>query len=93
MSSVDWDRFDLAPLADEIRGSRSGPDGERTIWALEQVLGTARIDERLLEYLLTATVCLLARIEGCSPRTVLEMFFRRSVPDETWNDRFRPLLG
>lgn len=92
MESVDWDRFELDPLAEEIRASRGGPDGERTIWALEQALHAARVDQQLLEYLLSATVCLLARAEGCSPRTVLETFFRRSVPDETWRERFLPLF-
>jgi hypothetical protein len=90
---MDWDRFDLEPLAEQIRLSRDGPDGERTIWALEQALDAARIDEQLLEYLLTASVCLLARVADCSPRTVLEEFFRRSVPDEVWRERFLPLLG
>jgi hypothetical protein len=92
MTTIDWDEFDLEPLCAEIRAGGGGPDAERTIWAFEQALQAARVDETLLEHLLTATVCLVARAQGCSPRTVLESFFRRSVPDETWRERFLPLL-
>ena len=92
MATIDWHQFDLEPLVEEIRAHRDGPDGERTIWALEQALGAARVDEQLLEYLVTASVCLLARVADCSPRTVLELFFRRSVPDEVWRERFLPLF-
>jgi hypothetical protein len=39
-----------------------------------------------------ATVCLLARSEGSTPRTVLETFFRRSVSDEEWRGRYAGLF-
>ena len=93
MDTLDWHGFDLEPLAAEIRADTAAPDGERTIWAFEHALLAARVDEQLLEYLLTASVCLLARVQGCSPRTVLETFFRRSVPDEVWRERFLPLFS
>jgi hypothetical protein len=90
--TIDWDSFDLEPLAADIRASTVGPDAERTIWAFEHALQAARVDSMLLENLLTAAVCLLARADECSPRTVLETFFRRAVPDEIWRERFLPLL-
>jgi len=92
MTVVDWDSFDLAPLAEEIRRTRSGPDAERTVWAFEQALSAAQVDEVLLEHLLTAALCLVARAAACSPRDVLELYFRRSIPDEVWRERYLPLL-
>jgi len=92
MTAVDWDTFDLEPLADEIRATRSAPDAERTLWAFEQALAAARVDEVLLEHLLTACLCLVARAADRSPRDVLELYFRRSVPDEVWRERYLPLL-
>ena len=82
MASVDWDRFDISELLEELRGSESGPEAERMIWSFEQTLQIARIDEGLLDYMLAAIVCFLARLHDCSPRTVLETFFRRSVSEE-----------
>ncbi|MGH8875338.1 MAG: hypothetical protein ACRDVM_08845 [Acidimicrobiia bacterium] len=93
MKTIDWDRFDMSPLLAELREGVGGPDGEKAIWAFEQALRTARIDRDLLDYLLVAAVCLIARAEDVSPRDVLEAFFRRSVPDEEWRRRYRPLLA
>ena len=31
--------------------------------------------------------------EDCSPRDVLEAFFRRSIPDEEWRGRYLPLFS
>jgi hypothetical protein len=62
------------------------------VWAFEQAVRAARIDEGLLDYLLAATVCLLARVNHCSPRHVLELFFRRSIGDEEWRQRYLPLF-
>jgi hypothetical protein len=93
VSAVDWDSFDLDALARAVRASGGGPDAERMIWAFEEGLRVARLDPELLSYLLAATTCLLARLEGCSPRDVLEVFFRRSIPDEEWRDRYLPLFG
>jgi hypothetical protein len=92
MAMVDWHAFDAEHLADEIRAATGAVDGEKTVWAFEQALKAARVDEGLLEYVLVATVCLLARAWDCSPRTVLEAFFRRAVPDELWRDRYLPLF-
>jgi hypothetical protein len=93
MSAVDWDSFDLDALARAVRASGRGPDAERMIWAFEESLRVARLDPELLSYLLAATTCLLARLDGCSPRDVLEAFFRRSIPDREWRDRYLPLFG
>ena len=93
MAAVDWDDFDLDVLARALRASRSGPDAERMIWAFEEALRVGRLDPELLSYLLAATTCLLARLDDCSPRDVLEAFFRRSIPDEEWRERYLPLFG
>jgi len=47
----------------------------------------------LLPYLLAALTCLVARLDDCTPRDVLEAFFRRSIPDEEWRGRYLPLFG
>jgi hypothetical protein len=52
----------------------------------------ARIDEELLSYLLAALTCLLARLDDVTPRDVLEAFFRRSISDQEWRDRYLPLF-
>jgi hypothetical protein len=93
MSAVDWESFDLDGLAAVIRSTDDGPDAERTIWAFEEGLRVARLDPELLSYLLAALTCLLARLDDCSPRDVLEAFFRRSIPDEEWRGRYLPLFG
>jgi hypothetical protein len=91
--AVDWDAFDLDGLAAAVRSHGSGPDAERMIWAFEEGLRVARLDPELLSYLLAALACLVARLEECSPRDVLEAFFRRSIPDEEWRARYLPLFG
>jgi len=90
--SVDWDDFRLERLAVELREDLSGPEAERMIYALEQALRIARSDEELLPHLLAATTCLLAHVEGETPRGVLETFFRRSVSDQVWRERYVPLF-
>ena len=93
MSSVDWESFNLESLASAVRSTGRGPDAERMVWAFEEGLRVARLDPELLPYLLAALTCLLARVEDCSPRDVLETFFRRSIPDEEWRARYLPLFG
>jgi hypothetical protein len=90
---VDWDRFEISGLAREIRATGNPADAEKTIWAFEEAVRVARIDPELLSYQLAAIACLIARLEGGSPRDVLEAFFRRSVADEDWRERFLPLFG
>jgi hypothetical protein len=92
MSSVDWESFDLESLAAAVRSSGRGPDAERMVWAFDEGLRVARLDPELLPYLLAALTCLVARVEDCSPRDVLETFFRRSIPDEEWRARYLPLF-
>lgn len=91
--AVDWDRIDLDELAREIRATTKAADAEKTVWAFEEALRVARIDPELLSYQLAAISCLIARRDGASPRDVFEAFFRRSVADEHWRDRFLPLFG
>jgi hypothetical protein len=90
--SVDWDSFTLERLATELRDDLSGPEAERMIFAFEEALRLARTDEELLPHLLAATTCLIAHVEGTTPRAVLETFFRRSVSDHVWRDRYVPFF-
>lgn len=89
---MDWDRFELGDLAREIRANGKAVDAEKMIWAFEEAVRVARIDPDLLSYQLAAVTCLVARLEGTSPRSVLEAFFRRSIPDDQWRDQFLPLF-
>ncbi len=89
---MDWERFELGDLAREIRANGKAVDAEKMIWAFEEAVRVARIDPDLLSYQLAAVTCLLARLEGTSPRSVLEAFFRRSIPDEQWRDQFLPAV-
>ena len=90
---TDWDHFTLEPLAEELRRTQNAPDAEKMIWAFERALEVGRVDPDLLEHLLAAAVCLVAGRSGHSPRDVLETFFRRSVADEVWAERYRPLFA
>jgi hypothetical protein len=92
MTDMDWDRLELDDLVRELRENVGGPDGEKMIWAFEQAIRVARIDPELLEYMLAAVVCLLARSSAASPRAVLEDFFRRSITDQEWRERYLPLF-
>jgi hypothetical protein len=92
VATVDWDDFDFDPLVHELRERVGGPDGEKMIWAFEQAVGVARIDPELLEYVLAAVICLLARATNRSPRDVLEAFARRSVSDDDWRRRYSELI-
>jgi hypothetical protein len=92
MMPPNWDELDLEPLAEELRETLPGPEQAKTLWAFEEALRVARIDQHLLEHLLVATVCLLARAGGTTPREVLESFFRRSVTDDEWRDRYARLF-
>jgi hypothetical protein len=92
-SKVDWDGLDPSELFEHIRASSVGHDAEKMIWAFERALEAARADEHLLEYLLAATVCLVAGAQRQTPRAVLEQNFRRSVSDDEWRVRYAPLLA
>jgi hypothetical protein len=92
MSDLDWEVFDLEKLARELEDDPGGSEGASMIYAFEEALRVARLDERLLSHFMAATVCLLARAEGSTPRTVLEAFFRRSVSDTVWRERYLPLF-
>jgi hypothetical protein len=92
MSAVDWSEFEAHELVAELRHRVGGAEGEKMIWAFEQAIRVARIDEGLLDYLLAATVCLVARVHHSSPRAILEQFFRRSISDDEWRQRYLPLF-
>ena len=89
---MDWDAFDLEPLKEELRRACNRPEAERMVYAFESAIAIARIDPELLPPLLAATACLLARVEGASPRSVLEGYFRRAVSDEQWQEVYLPLF-
>lgn len=93
MQSLDWHELDLEKLALELRSTLPPAEAEKMVWAFEQALGVARIDGDLLRYLLAATASLIARVEGSSPRTVFEAFFRRSVSDDEWRERYAGLIA
>jgi hypothetical protein len=93
MTPPNWHELDLELLAEELRGTVPGPEQAKTLWAFEEMLRVARIDEHLLEHALVAAVCLLARANGTTPREVLEAFFRRSVSDQEWRERYAWLLA
>jgi hypothetical protein len=93
MQEPNWESFDLEKLGGELRAKLPAPEAEKILWAFEQALSVARIDGDLLRYLLAATVSLVARANGTTPRTVLEDYFRRSVSDDEWRDRYLELLA
>jgi hypothetical protein len=93
MSAIDWHELDLSAVARELRSSLPAAEAEKMVWAFEEALSTARIDGDLLRYLLAAVASLLARADGSSPRTVFETFFRRSVSDEEWRERYAGLFA
>jgi hypothetical protein len=93
MSEIDWRELDLSALERELRATLPASEAEKMVWAFEQALSTARIDGDLLRYLLAAVASLLATAEDSSPRTVFETFFRRSVSDEEWRERYAGLFA
>jgi hypothetical protein len=93
MAGLDWDELDLGILAGGLRATLPPAEAEKMVWAFEQALGVARIDGDLLRYMLAATASLIARAEESTPRTVFEAFFRRSVSDDDWRERYAPLIA
>ena len=93
MTRIDWHELDLERLISELRSTLPPAEAEKMVWAFEQALDVARIEGDLLRYLFAATASLLARVEDSSPRTVFEAFFRRSVSDEEWRDRYARLIA
>jgi hypothetical protein len=93
MRPLDWHEVDLEALATELRSSLPPAEAEKMIWAFDQAVGVARIDGDLLRYLFAATAALIARVEDSSPRTIFEAFFRRSISDDEWRDRYAGLIA
>jgi hypothetical protein len=92
MASVDWDEFGLEPLREELLQTLRPAEAAKLIWAFEEALRVARLDDEFLDYMLAAVICLRARADGISPRDVLEAYFRRCVSDEEWRARYLELL-
>ncbi len=90
---MDWHAVDLGALNEELRATLPPAEAEKVVYALEEALRVARVDDELLDCLLLAAVCLRAHADGVTPRTVLERFFRRSVSDGEWRERYAGLLG
>ena len=93
MRPLDWHELDLEALASELRSTLPPAEAEKMIWAFDQAVGVARIEGDLLRYLLAATAALIARVEDSSPRTIFEAFFRRSISDDEWRDRYARLIA
>jgi hypothetical protein len=93
MSRVDWHELDLEALANELHATLPPAEAEKMVWAFEQVLSVAKLDDDLLRYLLAAVASLLARADDSSPRAVFEAFFRRSVSDDEWRERYAGLFA
>jgi hypothetical protein len=93
VQGIDWHELDLDALTSELRSTLPPAEAEKMVWAFEQAVGVARVDGDLLRYVLAATTALIARVEDSSPRTVLEAFFRRSVSDDEWRDRYAGLIA
>ena len=93
MSRVDWHELDLEALARELRSTLPPAESEKMVWAFEEALSVAKTDDDLLRYLLAAVASLLARADDSSPRTVFEAFFRRSVTDDEWRERYAGLFA
>ena len=91
--AVDWHAFELRPLAEAIRRDLRAEEAERMLWAFEHALQAARVDPCLLDHLLVACTCLIARSHETAPREILDQFFRRAAPDDVWRHRYRPLLS
>jgi hypothetical protein len=93
MPDPNWSDLDLRALVEELRRTLPPADAEKMVWAFEQALAAARVDGELLRCLLAATASLIARAEDSSPRHVFEAFFRRSVTDDEWRERYAPLIA
>ena len=93
MSGIDWHELDLEMLVRELRATLPPAEAEKMVWAFEEALSVAKIDDDLLPYLLAAVASLLARADDSSPRTVFEAFFRRSVTDDEWRERYAHLFA
>jgi hypothetical protein len=89
---VDWHTVDPAALFTSVREQTNPADGERMVWAFEQVFSAARIDATLLDHLAAAALCGLAYRDDITPRAAAEQLFRRSVADETWKREYADLI-
>jgi hypothetical protein len=90
---VDWHEVDPSHLFEAIRRQAPPADAERMVWALERVLGGARIDPALIDHLAVAAVCAVAYRDSETPRGVLEKLFRRAIDDEHWQREYASLLS
>ena len=93
MQQPNWDNLNLEALEMELRNTLSGAEAERMVWAVERALAVAGIDGDLLGSPSGDSPHSLAAAETSTPRTVFEAYFRRSVSDEEWRDRYAELLA
>ena len=93
MPGINWHELDFEALSRELRSTLPPAEAEKMVWAFEQALSVARVDGDLLRYVLAASASMIARAEDSSPRAVFEAFFRRSVSDDEWRDRYARLLA
>jgi hypothetical protein len=93
MQQPNWHQIHLGALEEELRTTLPAAEAEKMVWAFERALNVARIDGDLLRYLLSAVASLVARADDTTPRAVFEAYFRRSVTDEEWRDRYAELFA
>jgi hypothetical protein len=92
VDAADWNGLDLESVAVHLRERAGTRDVEKTVWAFEQALELAREDAELLDYLLTAVVCVIAHMSDTTPREILEIYFRHAPSEARWRSELRPLL-
>jgi hypothetical protein len=90
---MDWHELDPEPLFEAIRAQAPPADAERMVWAMERILAGARIDATLLDHLAVAAVCAIAYRDSTTPRTTLDLLFRRAIADEHWESEYASLLS
>jgi hypothetical protein len=89
---VNWHDADTSELFETIRRQSPPAEAEQLVWALERVIGGAKVDPALLDHLAVAAICMLAYRDGQTPRTIIERLFRRAVDDDRWRDDYASLL-
>jgi hypothetical protein len=89
---VNWHDADTSELFETIRRQSPPAEAEQLVWALERVIGGAKVDPALLDHLAVAAICLLAYRDEETPRTIIERLFRRAVDDDRWRDDYASLL-
>ena len=87
MQQPNWDELDLEALEQKLRNTLPPAEAEKMIWC-SRAPSVARVDGDLLRYLLGVVASLVDARTTPTPRAVFEAYFRRSVTDEEWRDRY-----